>query len=100
VSNIPDQIPYSGHGWGAFVCRCPVGTPAATEDGRPFVPKDEDKPLESLLWIPNPPRDGDPVYCRGVLVGTFHGDDSQPCEWSIVKEPISNLTAATMKSND
>lgn len=99
MNNNPDKIPYSGHGWGALVCPRPVGTPAATEDGRPFVPRDEGKPLESLLWMPKPPRDGDPVYCRGVLSGTVHGDDGKSDAGNIMAEPMGDLTVPTMNNN-
>ncbi len=100
MNSISDRIPFSGHGWGAFVCPRPVGTPEATEDGRPFVPKHEDKPLESLLWMPKPPREGDLVYCRGVRFGTLHGDDGAPDKWKIVTAPMDNLIAAPMKGKN
>ena len=52
----------------------PAGTPLVTEDGRPFVL--DDAGLE--LWLPKPPRDGDPVYCRGARVGVVVGDWGTP----------------------
>ena len=48
--------------------------PSRTEDGRPFVLDDPD--LE--LWLPEPPRDGDPVFCRAVHVGVVVGDWRTP----------------------
>lgn len=51
--------------------------PAVTADGRSFArgdgpPLDGDPDL--ALWYPQPPQDGDPVYCGGIHVGTFRGE--------------------------
>src|SRR5262245_11386047 len=48
----------------------PAGPPLATGAGRSFALWD----AGVELWVPEPPRDGDPVYCRGVCVGTVRGD--------------------------
>ena len=57
-------------------------SPITTEDGRPFVRQGEGNE-HSALWLPDPPRDGDPVYCAGVRVGTFHGQYREPGGWYV-----------------
>lgn len=70
----------------------PGGTPEATADGRPFVL--EGKPDDKLpLWLPEPAREGDPVYCRGVLLGTFHGDRTKPGGWYVRHRRLRELPA-------
>ncbi len=49
-----------------------------TGDGRPFV-RDDTAADDLAMWAPEPPRDGDPVLCCGVRVGTFHDNgESRP----------------------
>jgi hypothetical protein len=45
-------------------------SPITTEDGRPLVSR---KWGEAIIWQPSPMRNGDPVYCQGVQVGTIRG---------------------------
>jgi hypothetical protein len=47
-------------------------------DRRPLVPFEYNSDEELKLWVPTPLREGDPVYCCGVIVGTFHGDNNKP----------------------
>src|SRR5579872_5230483 len=66
--------------------------PVASDDGRPLfllLAKHE-------LWAPDPPRDGDPVYCRGFKVGTFHGEyRTVECAAGLVCQHWSVTTVAT-----
>lgn len=52
--------------------------PVATEDGRKFVRFDNEPDEEIALWLPSPARDGDPLYCCGVQVGRFGGEEGVP----------------------
>jgi hypothetical protein len=69
----------------------PAGTPAATADGRPFVPDPGTPPEAPAFWWPDPPREGDPVYCLGALLGKFHGDRSRPGDWYVQTLPAEEL---------
>jgi hypothetical protein len=56
--------------------------PVVTDVGRPLV-RDPVEPDDALaLWMPDPPRDGDAVYCCGMRVGTFRGDRARG-QWHI-----------------
>lgn len=48
--------------------------PVTTADGRPFIRDPHRKTGDPVFWWPDPPRDGDPVFCMGVRIGTFHGE--------------------------
>lgn len=67
-----------------------AGAPAVSEDGRPFT-SDQEPDDEAALWTPDPPRDGDPVYCCGVRVGTFSGDCQKPGGWYIETVPTCEM---------
>jgi hypothetical protein len=62
-----------------------------TADGRPFVRDRNEPDDEAAEWMPDPPRDGDPVYCCGKQIGTFHGDYSRPDEWYIETVPSAEM---------
>jgi hypothetical protein len=65
-----------------------------TSEGRPFV-RDPDEPNDELaLWMPEPPRDGDPVFCSGVRVGTFRGDCARSGGWYIDTVPTAQMPPA------
>lgn len=67
-----------------------TGGALTSDDGRPLVCLDK-VPSEASLWLPNPPREGDPAYCCGQRVGTFHGDGSKPGEWYIDIVPTKDM---------
>jgi hypothetical protein len=59
----------------------PVPVPAEawlTEDGRPYRPQTWAEGV--VVWVPDPPKDGDPIYCEGVVAGKFCGDTSRAGE--------------------
>ncbi len=56
--------------------------PPTTEDGRPFVPALGRTSIPGA-WLPEPLRDGDPLYADGTQVGSFHGNPDVPFEWYI-----------------
>jgi hypothetical protein len=62
-----------------------------TDDGRPVVREQGELDDELALWMPEPPRDGDPVYCCGVRVGTVHGDLTRPGEGCVETVPTREL---------
>jgi hypothetical protein len=67
--------------------------PHSTSDGRPFSPglfPDSDP----ALLAPDPPRDGDPVYCLGARAGTFHGNAAVDGEWWIDLDRSRDLPLA------
>ena len=52
----------------------PSTPPVATADGRPYV-RDSDEPDDELAyWLPDPPCDGDRVYCFGRMIGTYRSN--------------------------
>jgi hypothetical protein len=65
--------------------------PVATPGGRPFI-RDDAPRDEIAQWMPQPPLDGDPVYCCGVRVGTFHGIHLLG-EWYIETVPTREMPA-------
>ena len=65
--------------------------PVATEDGRPYAPDPDEPDAELAFWQPSPARDGDAVYCCGVRVGTFHGEDGKAGGWWIDTVPTRDM---------
>ena len=62
-----------------------------TDDGRPFVRERGEPDDELALWMPEPPRHGDPVYCCGVRVGTVYGDLTRPGEGGVETVPTREM---------
>jgi len=60
----------------------PAGTPQVGADGRPFVP-DRDPADAAAFWMPLSPRDGDPVYNAGKIIGSFKANRDLPGDWYI-----------------
>jgi hypothetical protein len=55
----------------------PAGTPVRTDDGRPFTCESNEPADKLSMWLPDPPLDGDPVFCCGARVGTFRDNGEQ-----------------------
>ena len=67
--------------------------PILTLDGRPYVREPDEPDAELALWTPDPPRDGEAVYCGGVRVGTFHGNASRAGGWYVQMVPTRDMPA-------
>jgi len=63
-------------------CRLSGGAdhPAATDDGRPYGKCGEDRGGRGTIYVPEPPRHGDPIYCGGYLCGFVWGDCRPPVD--------------------
>jgi hypothetical protein len=53
--------------------------------------RDDSPDDETAWWLPQPARDGDPVYFLGVHVGTFHGDRGKAGGWYVETLPGCKL---------
>jgi hypothetical protein len=53
-----------------------------TDDGRHFRPIDGELHAFNVM-MPEPPRDGDALYCEGQRIGTFKGKRDEPGGWYI-----------------
>lgn len=67
-----------------------------TDDGRPYVVHGGDKG-DATFFVPEPPREGDDVYCCGIVVGEVWGDLTTPGQGCILTRPWTELPPALVE---